>query len=400
MTKYYISLLIALQVLLINIATAQTNLKGTIWDVPDIYKIPAFKTIVADSAIGIIYQGLPYKQHAQQVFAYYATPGTISGDRSLDKHLPAVVLVHGGGGTAFREWALMWAKKGYAAIAMDLRGNGPERKHLENGFEEINGQTPYFDVTPAINEQWLYQAVANVLLAHTLIRQFPEIDTNRIAITGISWGGVITCILAGLDNRYKAAVPVYGCGYLWESGKMAKSLADISPQDRGIWNKQYDPSGYIGKTNMPVLFINGTNDVHFWLTAYAHTYALVRDRYLCIKMGMKHSHHYGWANDEIFVFINHLFNNTPPLPVIKHFQQKKGEITADISNASANIKTFLNYTTDTTCMVEKRKWESIPLSVKGNKIICPQIPAGAVVWYLSLLDNNGWQSSGPLQFSN
>ncbi|PSL43909.1 acetyl xylan esterase AXE1 [Chitinophaga niastensis] len=384
----------------IKTATAQTGVKGTIWDVPGIDETPAFKTMAVDSAIGIIYQGLPYKQHAQSVFAYYATPGTISGNRSLDKHLPAVVLVHGGGGTAFREWALMWAKKGYAAIAMDLRGNGPERKHLENGLEETNGQTPYFDVTPDLHDQWLYQAVANVLLAHNLIRQFPEIDSNRIAITGISWGGVITCMMAGLDNRYKAAVPVYGCGYLWECGNMAKAVAGISLQNQETWIKQYDPSNYIGKAGMPVLFINGANDVHFWLTAYAHTYALVRNRYLCIKVGMKHSHHYGWANDEIFTFINHLFNNTPPLPVIKDFRITNGQVTASISNASDSVQSFLNYTTDTTSLPEKRKWESIRVSVKSNKINCPVAPAGAVVWYLSLLDGNGLQSSGPLQFLN
>ena len=59
------------------------------------------------------------------MFAYYATPGTLAGDTSRDSNLPAVVLVHGGGGTAFREWAELWAKRGYAAIAMDLAGHRP-----------------------------------------------------------------------------------------------------------------------------------------------------------------------------------------------------------------------------------------------------------------------------------
>jgi len=29
-------------------------------------------------------------------------------------------------------------------------------------------------------------------------------------VTGISWGGYLTCIVAGIDDRLKAAVPVYG----------------------------------------------------------------------------------------------------------------------------------------------------------------------------------------------
>ena len=44
--------------------------------------------------------------------------------------LPAMVLVHGGGGKAFREWAELWAERGYVALAMDLAGHGPDGKRL------------------------------------------------------------------------------------------------------------------------------------------------------------------------------------------------------------------------------------------------------------------------------
>jgi dienelactone hydrolase len=37
---------------------------------------------------------------------------------------PGIVLVHGGGGAAFAKWAELWAKRGYAGIAMDLAGCG------------------------------------------------------------------------------------------------------------------------------------------------------------------------------------------------------------------------------------------------------------------------------------
>ena len=76
-------------------------------------------------------------------------------------------------------------------------------------------------------EQWSYHAVAAAIRGHSLIRSFPEVDAQRTAVTGISWGGYLTCIVAGLDSRFKAAVPVYGCGFspicaelrrLWRSG--------------------------------------------------------------------------------------------------------------------------------------------------------------------------------------
>src|SRR5580704_12779153 len=74
-----------------------------------------------------LYHGLPTR-----VFAYYATPDTLAGKNSPGRKFPAVVLVHGGGGTAFREWCELWAKRGYAAIAMDLAG-----------YQPIEGQNPH-----------------------------------------------------------------------------------------------------------------------------------------------------------------------------------------------------------------------------------------------------------------
>lgn len=82
----------------------------------------------------VIYRGEAYGKLSQtQVFAYYATPGSISGDKSKDHDLPAIVLVHGGGGSAFKEWVTIWAKRGYAAISMDLSGNGVNGKPLSSG---------------------------------------------------------------------------------------------------------------------------------------------------------------------------------------------------------------------------------------------------------------------------
>jgi len=375
------------------------QIKGTIWDVRDIYQIPAYQTLSADSALEIIYQGLKYKGRPQNVYAYYASPGTLKGDRTKDKNLPAVVLVHGGGGTAFKKWAIMWAKKGYAAIAMDLRGNDGTKKHIEGGFDEPDGQTPYFTITPGLNEQWMYQAVADVILAHNLIRSFKEVDPKRTALTGISWGGIITCLLAGIDDRYQAAVPVYGCGYLFENSEMRKSLDLLNAADRQTWVTQYDPSQYLAKAKMPMLFINGTNDGHFFLDSYAKTYNLVKNRNISVKIGLKHNHAFGWGNAEIYPFIDSYVNSSPGLATLDKPKITKECITAEVKATVALNTAYLNYTTDTNPSLKDRKWQQMEVELKNNRISTAAIPNGTRIWYFSVTDERGLQTSGDLQWS-
>src|SRR5262249_5262137 len=151
----------------------------------------------------------PYKGKPTRVFAYYAEPEKVNGK------LPAMVLVHGGGGTAFPEWAQLWAKRGYVALAMDLAGHGEKRKRLPDGGpnQDDAARCGKNDV----KEMWSYHAVAAVIRGHSLLRSLPNVDAEHIGITGISWGGYLTCIVAGVDDRFKVAIPVYGCGFIHEN---------------------------------------------------------------------------------------------------------------------------------------------------------------------------------------
>ena len=375
------------------------QIKGSLWDTKPIYKVPACKILSKDSVQALVYDGLPYKGHRNKVFAYYCSPGMLSGKSAEDRNLPAVVLVHGGGGMAFKQWAILWAKKGYAAIAMDLRGNDGNRKHIEGGFEEPDNLTPYFTITNNREEQWMYQAVADVILAHNLIRSFKEVDSSRTALTGISWGGIISNVLAGVDNRYKAVVPVYGCGFLFENSAMRKDLDKLNDSDRSTWIRQYDPSQYIGRASMPVLFINGTNDGNFFLDSYAKTYDKVKNKSLSIKIGLKHNHAHGWGNQEIYTFINRYLNGTPGLARLAAPEITSTGIKARFTSQLPVQKAFLNYTKDTTSILMNRKWQSIAVTIRNNEVVVPVLPTGLTIWYLSLTDERGMQVSGELQWS-
>ena len=114
---------------------------------------------------------------------------------------------HGGGGTAYPEWVRFWNKKGYAAIAMDLEGHLPGGKshQLEGDFPTGVGHPQagpsridwFGDRALPDEEQWFYHAVADVIRANSLLRSFPEINPEKIGLTGISWGGTVASSVVG-----------------------------------------------------------------------------------------------------------------------------------------------------------------------------------------------------------
>ena len=57
-----------------------------------------------------------------------------------------------------------------------------------------------------IQDMWSYHAVAAVVRGHSLLRSLPNVDAERIGVTGISWGGYLTCIVAGVADRFRHAV--------------------------------------------------------------------------------------------------------------------------------------------------------------------------------------------------
>src|SRR5215203_1052315 len=86
------------------------------WDHEVLPKPPATSAAEGFEVEGlkaITYEGRPWKGKPTRVFAWVGLP-------KAEGKVPAMVLVHGGGGTAFAEWAKLWTGRGYAAIAMDL----------------------------------------------------------------------------------------------------------------------------------------------------------------------------------------------------------------------------------------------------------------------------------------
>jgi hypothetical protein len=381
------------------IAPAPSLPPSTPWELAALSRTPAMSwTRDTGPVRSLTYRGEPYNGAPTSVFAYYASPATLEGRTASPGEFPAIVCVHGGAGKAFSEWAQQWAERGYAAIAMDLSGRGADSERLDDGGPDQTHAMIFNTIDDPITGQWPYHAVANVILAHSLIRSFPEIDTERIGVTGISWGGYLTCITAGLDNRFAVAVPVYGCGFLHENSCWLGEFSNMTPEQRDRWTTLWDPSRYVGSASMPMFFLNGTNDLAYYLDIHQKTCQLVTSpRNMRITVNMPHGHIMGWAPTEIARFMDQHLRGGPALPLIGLPARGDSLVSAPLKTDSGLSAASLNYTTGNG-PINALSWISTAADIGNGRISAKTPPQGTTMWFFIVKDEYGAVVSSEVVF--
>lgn len=388
------------------------------WNLDVLRQVPEMRWIQRDQPVqALLYRGEEYQGKATEVFAFYASPATL-GEAAPGTKFPGVVLIHGGGGTAFADWAWLWAKRGYAAIAMDLSGHRPPdptydpktgapvghqsdaklRTRLDNGGPNHGHPEKFDSIGGSHLDDWPFHAAASVIRAHSLLRSFPEVDAERTAVTGISWGGYTTCLVASLDDRFKAAVPVYGCGFLHEGESVQKPSIDKLGERAADWVREYDPGSLLPRCRVPIFFVNGTNDVHYVLDSYQKSFEVVKsEKQMRIEVNMRHSHPAGWAPQEIGWFIDSKCRGGEALPVPGAPELADGRVRVAFTSVRPVKKAQLHYTTDGG-LRSKRVWHSVEAEIGEGVVSAPVPPAEANTWIVSLTDDRGAMVSTPVQF--
>jgi len=372
-----------MQTLILLLALAQSS-----WDPEALGKPPKAVPAEGFEAPGlkaVFYDGPAWKGNPTRVFAWVGLP-------RAEGKVPGMVLIHGGGGTAFSDWARLWVDRGYAAIAMDLCGCVPRKKENEKGWERHEKGGPpgwggFDQIDGEERDQWSWQAVADAILGHSLLRSFPEVDAERVGVTGISWGGYLTCITASVDRRFKFAAPVYGCGFLGDDSIWADNTFPKMGQGKAErWLGLWDPSRYLKQAALPFLWVNGTNDFAYPLDSYQKSYRLPPgERTLAVRVRMAHAHGGpGEKPEEIRAFADAMFKGGAPLARVTGQGVEQGTAWATFESKSRVVKAELEFTKDGGKW-QKRMWESAPAAIDGTRASAA-VPEGAKVFYLNLID--------------
>lgn len=154
------------------------------------------------------------KLHFQSRPGLYVT-GNLYLPRKVDKKLPAVLYVcgHGrvkkngksyGNKVHYHHHGSWFARNGYVCLTIDTLQLG-EIEGIHHGtYREKMWWWLNRGYTPAGVEAW------NCVRSLDFLQSLPEVDGERLGVTGRSGGGAYSWWIAALDERIKCAVPVAG----------------------------------------------------------------------------------------------------------------------------------------------------------------------------------------------
>ena len=369
--------------------------------------VSQLQTPVAEKTVKFLYPGVkqvfidsvPFRGKATKVFACYGLPENASPETPV----PAVVLIHGGGGTALANWVELWVKRGYAAISMDTCGciptwspsfarGVPHWLPHEAGGPCGWGRFEAADEPP--EDQWVYHAVASAVAAHSFLRSLPEIDPQRIGVSGISWGGMLCCLAAAVDKRFSWMASVYGCGFF---NTPDSSLGYFHPKAtdelRSKWFELWDPKHYLGEIDVPAFFLAGTNDAAFPFDSLQKTLAALKDARALIHVEYIHDHTFSWKEETLFRFADAM-SNAEELPRLGEISRCHDRLRADLSGAPTPTAVSLQWTKGSGWW-NGRKWVSIPAEY-GDGFIQAEIPRCLSAAYFTASFADGSSFSTPV----
>ena len=171
--------------------------------------------------------------------------------------IPAILDIHGGpktvyGGVYFHEMQL-WRDRGFAVFFANPHG-GDGR---DDRFSDIRGRYGEIDYSDLMN------------VCDDVLRRFPQIDPERLGVTGGSYGGFMTNWIITHTDRFKAAatqrsimnwLSFYGTsdiGFYFATDQTG-ALTDSEEGFMKMWRQS--PLRYINHAKTPTLIIHSEED--------------------------------------------------------------------------------------------------------------------------------------------
>ena len=361
---------------------------------PEVKYCPQYDPSGYGEIRALCFDGVPFNGKKTKVFAYMGLPGKIT------EPAPAVVLVHGGGCHPDCEWIRKWTALGYIALAPETTGYFPAEPHTsfcesrrglwrhlvpgdlaEDGYTAPPDNSGMKDTGIDPENRWMYHAVSQVILAHNILLKDERVDHDKIGISGISWGGVITSAAIGTDRRFAFAVPIYGSAFL------AEGLSRIDEPFRLAENREWLAENRYDGLKMPIMWLCWNDDCCFSINSNSDSYIATAKHgaktVLSMRHLMYHSHTNAYNCAESYWFADRILNGKE-IPKIDCCLTA-GRLSFECSEKGAEIRLFyiagkMEYTERVKYGIKncfmKQDWEIVNIEPDAKSIELPQNAGG------------------------
>jgi dipeptidyl aminopeptidase/acylaminoacyl peptidase len=171
------------------------------------------------------------------------------------KKYPMILTIHGGPSGMFGlDWYhefQVYAARGWAVFFTNPRGSTGYGEKFERGIELNWGGNDYVDIMKGVD---------------AAVAKYPWIDTERLGVTGGSYGGFMTNWIVSHNNRFKAAVTLRSiANFISDDGTRDGAYGhaddfsgDVFEKFDLYWNAS--PLKYVKNVKTPTLVLHSDND--------------------------------------------------------------------------------------------------------------------------------------------
>jgi dipeptidyl aminopeptidase/acylaminoacyl peptidase len=168
---------------------------------------------------------------------------------------PLILSIHGGPagqyGVDWYQEFQVYAAKGYAVLFTNPRGSTGYGQKFERGIAGEWGGKDYLDVMNGLD---------------AALKKYPWIDSDRMGVTGGSYGGFMTNWILGHTNRFKAAVTLRSVSNFISDDGTRDGAYGHAPDFGGDIFQKFDlywersPLKYAKNVKTPTLILHSDND--------------------------------------------------------------------------------------------------------------------------------------------
>jgi dienelactone hydrolase len=140
-------------------------------------------------------------------------PTLVLKSANASGRLPVAIMLHGTGSSkdTMRDWLDGFAARGYLAVGIDARYHGEWISGGARGSREYNDAAiAAWHARPGERREFPFwwDSTYDVIRAIDYLVTRPDVDRARIAVLGVSMGGIQAYYAAAIDERVAAVVPL------------------------------------------------------------------------------------------------------------------------------------------------------------------------------------------------